>query len=489
MLAHFKGIFKNSIIYSIGNFSSKLVGFILLPIYTQYLTVEDYGILGILEVSTQLLVSMFGLGLYWAFNRWYWDKEYRHKQNVLFFSSFVFLAGVSAVMFLIFAPFSEQLSVVLFEHNRFSYLLRIMFIVAGLEIVARIPLTLLKLQEKPVLYSAANISKFVVNLLVTIYFVVYLNRKLEGIYEAQIIGHAVYFLLLSPYIWRNLEFKFDFTLMKEMLVFSLPLVLSATSGIVLSIADRYILKFLGGLSEVGIYSLGFKIANIIQVFIIQSVMLALSPMIYKMMDDPNNKRFYSKSMTYFGYGIMFFVLGLSMFGKEAVEMLAQKKEFWPAYQIIPIIAFAKFFVALKHTAAIGLNIMKKTKIRAFIGIFISVLNIALNVVFIPQWQSIGASIALVIAHFVFFVLVLKYSQKYYFIPFEIQKITKMIIVGVLIISVAFLVNNMEITIRILIKLILFCSFPVLLYLWNFYEDIEVQRVKEGAKKIINRFSF
>lgn len=486
MLANIKKLLKNSLIYSIGSFSSKLVGFILLPIYTEHLTVEEYGILGILEVSTQLLVSVFGLGLYWAFNRWYWDKEYRKKQNVIFFSTFSILTAVSIVMFVLFAPLSKQISSVLFDHTQFSYLIKIMLIVAGLEIIARVPLTLLKLQEKPILYSVANISKFIVNMVFTILFVVSLNHKIEGIYEAQIIGHIVYFLLLAPYIWRNFEFKFDLSVIIEMLIFSLPLVMSSTSGMLLSIADRYILNFIGGLSDVGIYSLGFKIANIIQVFIIQSVMLALTPMIYKMMDDPNNKRFYSKSMTYLGFGIMIFVMGLSMFGKEVVELLAQKREFWQASQVIPIIAFAKFFIALRFPAAIGLNIMKKTKIRALIVAFISLLNIILNIILIPRWQSIGAAVALLISQIIFFLLVLKYSQRFYPIPFELKKIMKMIIVGLTIIFSAFLINDFQLAVRILLKLLLILTFPFILYLWNFYENIELQRLIEGLRKLIKR---
>lgn len=483
MLSHFQGIFKNSIIYSIGNFSSKLVGFILLPIYTQYLTVEDYGILGILEVSTQLLVTIFGLGLYGAINRWYWDKNYNNKQNVIFFSSFAFVAGVSLIMFLIFVPFSKQLSVLLFDKISFAYLLKIMLIVTSLEITARIPLTLLKLQEKPVLYSVANITKLIVNLTFTILFIVSFDRKLEGIYEAQIIGNACYFLLLLPYIWRNFEFKFDFFIIKEMLSFSLPLMMANAAGIIMTIADRYILKFMGGLSDVGVYSLGYKIANFIQVFIIQSVMLALTPMIYKMMDDPGNKRFYSKTMTYFGFGIMIFIIGISLFGKEVVVLLAQNKSYWPAYQIIPIIAFAKLFIALRYTASIGLNIMKKTKIRAAIVITVAFLNIVLNIILIPQWQGTGAGFAMLISQVVFFILTLRFAQMYYPVPYEIMKITKLILIGLIIILIGISLNDQNIVPRIIIKTILLMSFPLILYFVKFYEDIEIIRLREFFQKI------
>ena len=81
MLDRLKLTVKDSFIYSLGNISTKVIGLILLPLYLKELSVAEYGMLGILEVSLQVLVALFGLSLYQAFYRWYWDKEYRDKQN------------------------------------------------------------------------------------------------------------------------------------------------------------------------------------------------------------------------------------------------------------------------------------------------------------------------------------------------------------------------------------------------------------------------
>jgi len=90
MLDDIKSALKNTIIYGIGNLSTKLIGFILLPLYTEYLTVHDYGILGVLEVSSQVVITIFSFGLYQAFFRWYWDKRYINRQRSVFFTCLVF---------------------------------------------------------------------------------------------------------------------------------------------------------------------------------------------------------------------------------------------------------------------------------------------------------------------------------------------------------------------------------------------------------------
>ena len=126
MLKNIQSTLKSSLIYSLGNISSKIIGLILLPLYAKHLTIEDYGILGIIEISTQLLISIFGLALFQAFFRWYWDKNYEHKQESIFFTSLFFLILISILMYFGLYSFTEKFSILLFNKTNYSYLLKIM---------------------------------------------------------------------------------------------------------------------------------------------------------------------------------------------------------------------------------------------------------------------------------------------------------------------------------------------------------------------------
>lgn len=483
MLNSIKSAGKNSLIYGLGNLSTKLVGFILLPLYTKNLTVSDYGILSILEITSQFIISIFGLSLYQAFNRWYWDKKYRNRQKSIFFTTFISLFFISGFMIFILSCVSNDLSMLLFGKTDFSYVIKIMITTSCLQIISVLPKTLMKLQEKSIFYSFSNLIRFIVNLLFTIYFVAFLKKNVEGIYLAQLIGTVIFFIILSRYIIKNFKFKFELTVLKEMFLYSFPLMFASLSGIVLSISDRFCLNFIGELSDVGEYSLGFKIANSIKVLVITSVQLAISPVIFKMMDQKGNKRLYSKIMTYFCFGVMIFVLGLSVFGKEIIKLLASSnKDYWSAYKVIPIISFAILFGMLKDTSLIGLNITKRTKIIAIVMTIISILNIILNIVLIPHFNSLGAAIATLISQAIFFVIIYRFAQKYYYIPYEISKIIKMIILGVILFGLSLLINNFSLIFRVSLKLSMIGAFPFILYFWNFYEEIELLRLKQSWHK-------
>jgi len=474
---------KNSIIYGIGNLSAKLVGFILLPLYTSHLSVADYGALSVLEISAQLIISVFGLALYQAFDRWYWDPELKNKQKSVFFTVFVFLIIVSGLVILVLTIGSRVLSGLLFKNANYAGLIELMVFASAFQIVNVLPMTLMKLQSRSIFYTVSNLIQFTANLVFTILFITEFNQKINGIYQAQIIGSAVYLIILSRYIFQNIEFKFELTVLKEMLVYSFPLMLSSISGIVLSIADRYCINFITGLSELGAYSLGYKIANSVKVLLVTSVQLSINPMIYQMMDKSGNKRFYSKIMLYFCFGVLFCVLGLSIFSKEIVYLLASSnKEYWDAYKVIPLLSFAVLFGMLKDTSLIGLNLSKKTKIIGLVTIIISVLNVILNVILISLLHSIGASIAALVSNILFFWIIYHYAQKYYYVPYEIKKIVILITLGMGIYGISLINFPIPNVIRYLLKFGLIFSMPVVLYFLRFYEEAELEVIKGTWRK-------
>jgi len=485
MLDNLKKAFSKSIIYSIGNLSTKIVGLILIPIYTQKLTTADYGILGVLEITSELLIAVFSLSLHQAFLRLYWDKKFKDKKKDMFFTTIASIMIIACIMFIGLYPFISELSLFLLGDMDFSFLIKLMLLSVGLKIIMRIPSTLMRVQGRSSLYSIANISRLLIILSSTIYFIIGLNHKVEAIFEAQIIGQCFYFLFLLKYIIKNIKFKFNIPVLKEMLNYGFPLIFSSISGIILTLGDRYCLRFLTQFSNVGIYNLGYKVANILKVFFVSSIQLALPPMIFKMIDQPNCKRFYSKIMTYVALILSFFVLIVSMFGKEAIKFVVTNKDYWDAYKVIPILSLSTLFLMLMYISTTGLTIMKKTKILAKLVMIISAVNIGSNLLLIPIWNIIGAAAATLMSRILHFIIVYYYAQKVYHISYEIKKIITIIILGLALYTLSLFVTDLTLIFRVSIKIVLIISFPFLLYPLKFYEDIELLRINQAWQKWID----
>ncbi|MFW6046513.1 MAG: lipopolysaccharide biosynthesis protein [Candidatus Woesearchaeota archaeon] len=483
MLNNIKIATKDTFIYSLGNISTKIIGLILLPLYTGELTVTEYGVLGMVEITIQILIAAFSIALRHALGRWYWDKRYKNKQKSIFFTTLVATSFGILLMLILFLPFSESLSRALLDSAKYKYLFQLMLVSAGVQILTRIVLSVMRLQRKAIRFSVSNIFKLLITLGLTIYFIVGLGRGVEGIIEAQIIGFISLIIVNSNFILKNIQPIFERSILKEMLLFSYPLVISSVGGVLLTVTDKYAVRYFGGMEDMGLYNLGFKIANVLKIFVINSVFSAIGPLKYKMLDKPNNKRFYSKLMTYTTFGFIFLLLGLSLFSKETIRVLAANPDYWSAYQIVPILCFAQLFHLLRRNANFGLIAEKKTQIISSIMIFISVLNIGLDVLMIYYFGYIGAAIALLIAQITFFGLTYTYAQRHFFILYEMKKIFIMIAISAIIVIVSYLViNTFPLIPRLITKTILIIVFPVLLYFFNFYEKIELDRLKGAWKK-------
>jgi len=476
-----KTAFKNSLVYSLGNISSKLIGLVLVPLYTEHLSVADYGLLGILEITAQVLVAFFGFNLYAAFFRWYWDKEIQGRQKSLFFTTLICTIGFSIVMFTAVYCNAARLATILFDHNAYRSLIVFMAFSAALQIVIELLSALLRIQERAILFAVSNIFKLVISLGFTIYYVAYARQGIMGIYQAQIIGQLCLIAILFRYTLLNIHVRFEYKALTAMLSFAAPLMLASVSAVLLNVADRYCLKFLGQLSYVGIYALGYKIANTIKIFVVNSLGLAVQPTLYRVLDDSDHQSYYARMMTYIALAVMLCVLFFSVFGKEIIKFLAQKREYWDSFRIIPIISVAILFGALRDMAVIGLNITKRTGLIATVIIAMSLMNIGLNILLIPILEYVGAAVAMLITQIIYFAIILALAQKYYPVPYEYKRLLTLFFVGMALFGISTVFADSSLLVRLIAKTTLLVLYAPILGLIGFLNPAERKFIRRKLR--------
>jgi O-antigen/teichoic acid export membrane protein len=212
--------------------------------------------------------------------------------------------------------------------------------------------------------------------------------------------------------------------------------------------------------------------------VVESLNLALSPIIFNLMNDENNKRFYSKIMTYLVFLILIIIVGASLFSKEIIIFLARKPEYYDAYKIIPIITFSALFMMMRDTAIRALNIVKKTTIISIVVICVSIFNVCMNLILIKKYDIYGASFTFLMTQMLYFGLIYIFAQKFYFIPYEKGKLLLMIIISVIMLSIGQIYLTDITWINFFFKMALLALFPIILYFFNFYEKAELQKIRE-----------
>ena len=429
MLDNLKNILKHSFVYGISNVAQKASGIILLPLFTFYLSVEEYGIYGLLFVTTVILSQSLVLGQSSSVIRYNNLADYRDKKRSIFFT----LTSLVLVITIIFVGISElfidQISSWFGSMEDFKIPIRVCIYIVAVVTVNNVLLGKIRADEKSMLYTISGLVKIFIQIGFTVYFLVILKMGLVGVLLGQLAGEISITLVLIPSLLSEIEFKFDKSIIKDSLRFGLPLVFSAVAINLLNGSDRYIIKFLIGEKVLGLYELGYRVAGIINMILIIPFNLSLLPMAYKIYQTEGDKDYYKKLKTYLTFILVWAGLALSLFSKEIVEIFALNSSYYSAYAVVPYIILAYILYAMSTISSLGMYLSGRNSYMAFITMLCAGINIGLNFWLIPQYGIIAAAINTVIAFFIQDTLSILASNKYYRIKYEYFKLSKLFIAG------------------------------------------------------------
>ncbi|MCD4651677.1 MAG: oligosaccharide flippase family protein [Candidatus Cloacimonetes bacterium] len=459
--------------------SAKIVGFVLLPVYTEKLVVADYGRLAILEITAQIMITIAGLNISTAMLRWATLQPEKYREIVS--TSFFAVLSLLTIFAAIFIPLRSMLAMVLFSDPKFGYyfLLLILYVLGS--VYLNLPFTQLRVKERSTAYALLNTVRFTLTLALIIYFVVYRGEGIAGILRGQLYAVLLMILITLPVVLRDLRWKFDYPLFKSMIAYSLPLIFSTLSGIILAVTDRYVLRYSASFDDVGIYSLAYKFASIVNIVLLQSMQIGLLPIALRYYNEDIFPRLIMKILTYFNLLGMMLVLILSFYSRELIVLLAEKPEYYPAYKLIPLLAIPFLFRGMQYIFALNHHYRAKTRQLTLIILAGACLNLVLNLILIPRYTIWGAGTATFIATLSIMLIVLVGSQKIRRFNYRLDKQITVILTGIVLFGVSLLFGELPLVGRIAAKTGLLFIFPVLLYFLKIYEPIELLTLKNLLK--------
>lgn len=485
MLDKLKHTFKHSAVYSISNVLTKAAGIILIPIYTDYFRPEEYGNLGLLIITITIISQVLAAGQGLALLRYNNDSTYKEEKNKIFFTLTVSLF----ILVVLFTVIAELITPIIAKNTsdpaKFIELFRITIYIISFTVLNILFLNKLRGDERSIAYSVIGVLKLLLTLVLTIVLIIYFGQNIEAVLYGQLAGELLNFIIIIPMLIKNMEFKFYVKIIPDSIKFGLPLIFSALAMNLLNGSDRYVLKYLSGAEQLGLYELAYKFSGIINMFLIMPFSLTLMPVAYKYYKTEGDKRFYSKLMTYLAFILIWAALLLSLTGKELIEIFSSSPEYYPAYTVVPLINLSYVFFGISMVTSLGMYLTGNTKAVAYINLIAALLNIGLNFILIPKMGMMGAAINTLIAFIFLVFFTYKISNKYYKIEFEIGKILLILGLSILIYFIGLPLNNLNIYLSLSLKVLISLIFPFILLPFKFYEINEILTIKKIFNAIIN----
>jgi len=406
-------LFKNIGLMTVGNFASKIMNFILVPIYTAKLTTEEYGAADLIFTTLSLLIPILTLEINEAVLRFSLSEEHENKQSIFTIGSFFSI--LSFCVFLVLFPIG-----MIFEPFRRYAIYIILLYVSNL---AYICLSQFAKGNKYV--KEYSICGFINTVLVAgfnILFLVKFNLKVEGYLLSYVMGYVGAVLYLVVCLRKVIRVvprrSIERENVVEMLKYSIPLIPNAVCWWINNAANKYILAIFCNTALVGVFSIAYKIPSLLSV---------VSTIFFSAWQISAVEDFGKKECQIFYNNVfrVFFVLngavciGLISFSKVMARFL-YANDFFVAWKYSVILICAYFLNALATFLGTIYTTSKKTKMLLLSSLIAAVTNIVFNLLLIPYFDAYGAALATLISYLV--VLVVRIYDTRKIMPMSFHKV-------------------------------------------------------------------
>ena len=381
---------KDTIIFAIGEILPKILSFVLLPVFTQYLLPSDYGIIGYINAVISLLPVLVTFSLASFLIRFYFDMNSENDRRNLFGNVFVFIS-ISNISFFIFGLLFFPRIIDFFQLEiPWNPYFKLAFITFFLEIFSIIPVVRFRVKEQAFNFVLINFSKVFLQYVLILILIVFYDYGLLGYYYGSLLPlipmTIIYFILTFKFININ----FNFNQIKIGLNYAIPLMVSAITFMLLNYSDRFILERYISLSSLGLYNIAFTIAFSLNI-IIMSGYKAIEPEIFKRYKKNGFEKFILKSKSIYFFVLYFFAMIISIFSYELMIVLAPES-YIDASKYIPILIISVIMTGQNVIWGGILTAEKKTMIIGKGTVLGTLFNILMNIIFIPKFGVYGAAL-------------------------------------------------------------------------------------------------
>lgn len=407
----YKYLLKNIGLMTISNFGSKILSFLLVPLYTNVLSTEEYGIYDFYAITVFLLTPILSLNIVEAVLRFSLDSK-KDKTKIFTIGFYKCIVAVCICSILIIINMTLNVVDVLNKYPLFFILYFTLSLFSDL--ILQYARGLERLKDVAIAGIISSITMLCFNVLLLVVF----NWKLKGFFIANCLSFfsVIIFLSLRIKIWQSILLKADLKIIKkEMISYSTPMILNSIGWWINNVANKYIVIFLCGVAANGIFSVAYRIPSILVLF--QTIFNQAWTVSAVKEFDKNNSSFYLNIYNAYNMGMVIVCSILILFNKTIAYILFAN-DFYLAWQYAPFLMLAVVFNSLAVLLGGIFSAAKKSEVYAKTTMIGAIANIVLGLILVFGMGVIGAAIATMIANIIVWLMRLKETKK--IIQFDIN---------------------------------------------------------------------
>lgn len=460
-LSTLKHFLKDTLIYGLATVLPRVINFLLVKIHTDALPANSYADNTNFYIWASLWAVLLTYGMETSFFRFYNSEN---KKDTVIATSFISIL-VTTVIFVFLAYFFSDFFIHLFDFEENPLRLKLLIAILAIDTLAIIPFAYLRAHNKSITYASIKLMNVlvivIINLLFLKYIPIYIEKgnvlpeiiqnnyditpKVNYIFIANLVGSAISFLLLVPYLFK-FKISFDMILLKKMLNYGWPILVAGIAYVINENLDKYLIGKMIDKEAMGLYAAVYKLAIFMNLYIM-AFKLGAEPFFFNQQSKENAKEIYAQIMKYFTIVGAFALLGIVVF----IDILKYfiNENYWSALAIVPIVLLANLLLGIYHNLAIWYKLTDKTRFAMYFSILAALVTIVVNLIFIPIVGYMASAWATLLAYGSMVVASYFYGKKHFPVPYEIKKILNYILISVVLSALSFLYFRAQFSISIL----------------------------------------
>ena len=490
-MAAIKRLAGQTAIYGIPSVLGRVLGYLLVPLYTYVFQPGEYGTVNVFYAYTSFLMVILTYGMETTFFRF---NEHEQDRDKVFSTAMISLI-ISSVLFLGVVLFFSGDVARWIDYSDHSEYVRWFAWILALDALAAIPFARLRAQNRPGRFAWIKMTNISVNIGLNLFFLLlcpfiishysenYFGQFIASVYRphwgieyifvSNLIASAVTVFMLLPQI-SSVRWKIHPDLWKKMLWYAFPLLFAGMAGIVNETFDRLLLRYLLpkdiASSQVGIYSACYKISILMTIFI-QAYRYAAEPFFFAQAKEKNAREVYAKIMDYFIIIVSLIFLVTMLFLDDFIlPVLVRSKEYWEGKGVIPVLLMANLFLGVYYNLSIWYKLTAKTSWGAWLSLIGAVITLVLNFWWIPLspehliYGYYGSAWATFICYGSMMILSYLIGQKYFPVKYNLIKFAGYLGLSVLLYGISSFVKPELFLLRIGFHTLLLLVFAGVVYL-------------------------
>ena len=478
----FEGVGRHALVYAVGIIVARSVSFLLLPVYTRYLTPGDYGVMALIEMALDFIQIVAGAQLAAGVFRFYHKADTDGERRRVVSTSFLLVSGMYAVVGVGTFLAARPLAILIFESPANTLLIRVATANMAMGALLIIPLSFARVEDRSKLFVGATLTKALLGAALNVFFLVVMGLGVMAVFLSSLISNTLVGVAMSIWLLRRVRLAWPPAVARHLLRYGAPLMATSLATFATTFSDRFFLQAAANPTVVGLYDLAYQFGFILVVLAFSPVDQIWGPRRFRAAKQADKDDVLSRGFILMNVVLITAAVCIALFVFDLLRIMATP-DFLPAAQVVPLILIAYVLQCWASVQDIGILVSERTEYVTLANFLAAAVAVTGYILLVPLYFEWGAAITTVAAFLARYIFTYRFAQKLWRVEYRWRPVVILVVWATVVSVVGALLPEAGIVQSVAMRSALLVTFLGVGWLLPILDD----RDRAAARRALSRF--